>query len=156
MKEPKKPWLLEDGGNRLDAFLGSRGMRTSEIKTTADLIAMAAKVFEIRAAPNCLEMADAIAGLTLKQRRRLARRNLVKSPARIARAAKPSAPKTALGKLAAELKVDPVALRIALVTLAKDHSAAIIDPAQMPLSVRASEAAKNWRNAQSGVSDGKR
>lgn len=149
MKEPKKPWLLEDGGNRLDAFLGSRGMRTSEIKTTADLIAMAAKVFEIPASETCLEMADAIAGLTLKQRRRLARRNLVKSPARIERAkAASSKPKTALGKLAAELKVDPVALRHALVALAKDHGAAIIDPTQMPLSVRASEAARNWHNGK--------
>ena len=148
MKEPKKPWLLEEGGNRLEAFLGSRGMRTSEIKTTADLIGMAAKVFELPASPTCLEMADKIAGLSLKQRRRLARRNLVKSPARTERPAKPAASKTALGKLAAELKIDPVALRIALVTLAKDHSAAIIDPSQIPLSVRASEAARNWRNGQ--------
>jgi hypothetical protein len=146
MKEPKKPWLLEDGGPRLDAFLGSRGMRTSELKTTANIIEMAAKVFEIPTRGTCLEMADAIAGMSLKERRRLARRNLVKSPVRVERARTAAAkPKTALGKLAAELKVEPAALRVALVTLAKNHSGAV-DTSSLPLSVRASEAARHWRS----------
>lgn len=147
MKEPKKPWLLEDGGNRLEAFLGSRGMRTSEIKTVPDLIAMAAKVFEVPELSTCLEMADSIAALSLKQRRRLAKRNMVKSPSAAARAPKTAGkPKTAVGKLAAELRVDQAALRRALVALAGASSP--VDSSALPLSVRATEAARDWRRGQ--------
>lgn len=72
----KKPWIDETGGRQLEAFLGSRGMRTSEIFTTEELIQTAATVFEIPMETTCQQMAVAIARIPQAQRRVLAEKNI--------------------------------------------------------------------------------
>lgn len=106
--EGKKPWLYEDGGRRLEAFLGSRGMKTSLIRDTDELIQTAAGVFEIPPARNCLAMADAIAALPKGVRRKKARANIGPSPHRHGSAG------GQLTKLAKELGFDREELRSAL------------------------------------------
>lgn len=78
----RKPWLSERGGRQLEGFLGSRGMRTSEIRTTYDLIRTAADVFELPMQDNCQMMADAVAALPRKRRRELAEKNIGPFPRR--------------------------------------------------------------------------
>lgn len=73
-----KPWLEFEGGASLEAFLGSRGYRTSGLKTTKELIDKAAQVFELPPLASCLAMSKAIRGLSQKTRSRLARMNLNK------------------------------------------------------------------------------
>jgi len=145
----KKPWIYLDGGRRLEAFLGARGMRTSDIATTEELIQTAAGVFEIPAETTCLKMADAIAAMPKSQRRRLARKNIGPmqnrrdSKAR-SRALKAQAP---LKALAAELHVNPDELREALRAFV-NRKKAIADCQTKTLPQRAAEAERNWRNGQ--------
>jgi hypothetical protein len=73
---PTKPWLSEVGGAQLEAFLGSRGLKTGRIGTSGELVALAAKLYELPASTSVKEMAASIAGLGPKERRRRSGRNL--------------------------------------------------------------------------------
>lgn len=70
-----KPWKDEIDGPKLEAFLGSRGFRTSLFLETKDLIRAAAMVFEIDPAGTCAEMASQIGALSVKQRAQLCKRH---------------------------------------------------------------------------------
>lgn len=134
-----KPWIAEEGGRKLEAFLGARGMKTSEIATTEELIQTAAGVFEIPMQTNCLKMADAVENLSKSERRRLAKKNIGGAPIRH------SAPRKAVvDALAAELGVSAADLRTALRALAERYKA-IHDSQTKTLSQRAAEAARSWR-----------
>ena len=110
----KKPWHYELGGHRLEAFLGSRGMRTREISTTDELIQIAAGVFEIPLQATCQKMADAVAAIPKAERRALAQKNIGPSPhKRYGRRRE----KNSLGNMARELGVRPNELRAALKSL---------------------------------------
>lgn len=110
----KKPWQYEFGGRRLEAFLGSRGMRTSELSSTDELIQTAAHVFEIPAQSTCQKMVDAIAALPMARRRELAEKNIGPSPHKRHRRRRE---KNNLGNMATELGVRPNELRAALKSL---------------------------------------
>lgn len=71
-----KPWLTEDRGVELEAYLGSRGYRTSSLATSEELIAETARVFEIEAATNVTEMAARVDALGKRERGQRANRNL--------------------------------------------------------------------------------
>lgn len=149
----KKPWIHEEGGRRLEAFLGSRGMRTSEIATTDELLQTAADVFEIPAEATCGEMADVIAALPKKQRQRLAKRN-IQNPGESESARKPRA-RTAkthsIKTLASELKVSPDELSASLKDLVQRRRT-IADSQSKTLSQRAVEAERKWRSQRGSQS----
>lgn len=133
----KKPWLTENGGRQLEAFLGSRGMRTSEILTTEELIQTAAGVFEIPMEATCQKMAEVIAGLSKRDRRIKARKNL--GP--VARRPKRHIAVAGVSALASELGVSADHLRDALRDLAERRKAAAGSQTKT-LSQRAVEAAR--------------
>lgn len=134
-----KPWIAEEGGRKLEAFLGARGMKTSEIATTDELIQTAAGVFEIPMQTTCRKMADAIDGLPKSERRRLAKKNIGGAPIRHQ---KPN--KAIVDALASELGVSAADLRTALRALA-DRYKAIHGSQAKTLSQRAAEAGRSWR-----------
>lgn len=138
-----KPWISEDGGRRLEAFLGARGMKTSEIATTDELIQTAAGVFEIPMETTCLKMADAVAALPKESRRKLAKKNL--GPACAPRPRSPGRP--VLSSLADELGVPAADLAEILHGLI-DRRKAAADSQTKTLSQRAAEAASSWGNGK--------
>lgn len=69
-----KPWKVEKRGTELEAYLGSRGIRTSQFETTEDLIAAARSVFQV-IGNSCDEVADAVSRLSKGERARLASKN---------------------------------------------------------------------------------
>lgn len=140
----KKPWIYLDGGRRLEAFLGARGMKTGDIATTEELIQTAAAVFEISMETTCLKMADAIAAMSKSQRRKLARKNIGHGPRTKARMPKPKSPLT---MLAAELGVPPDELGAALKAFL-DRRKTISDCQTKPMQQRVAEADRNWRNGR--------
>lgn len=73
-----KPWLSEVDGARLEAFLGSRGIKTHNLETTQNLIAEAARMFEVQTFTTCQEMADAIEALGKDERKKRFRANVTK------------------------------------------------------------------------------
>ena len=142
----KKPWIYLDGGRRLEAFLGARGMKTGDIATTEELIQTAAGVFEIPMETTCLKMADAIASMSKSQRRKLARKNIGPMQSRRdskarSRALKAQAP---LKALAAELRVDPDELGEALRAFV-NRKKAIADCQTKTMPQRVAEAEQNWK-----------
>jgi hypothetical protein len=140
----KKPWILENGGRQLEAFLGSRGMKTSDIRTSEELIQTAAGVFEIPMQTTCEKMAESIAALPKAARRAMANKNIGPMPRhrRANRTDKPQ--KAALDVLAGELGVRAPHLKIALKTLC-DRQEAIENAGGKSLAERAQSAALGWR-----------
>lgn len=70
-----KPWSNLKGGAQLEAFLGSRGIRTSLIGTTKYLIEVAARLFEVRPEDTPGAMAAKIDALGKGARARLFKKN---------------------------------------------------------------------------------
>lgn len=65
----QKDWMRSDAGRSLQAYVGSRGYRTSTLEGSTDLIRTAAAMFDLPCAPNLEEMVDAVAALSPAQRR---------------------------------------------------------------------------------------
>jgi hypothetical protein len=76
-----KPWVSEPGGNRLQAYVGAAGFKTSELATSSQLVDVAAILFEVPAQASVGEMSDMVAALGQRVRGERGRRNIEKAAA---------------------------------------------------------------------------
>src|SRR5918911_363565 len=68
-KFAQKDWMCSEAGRRLQAFVGSRGYRTSALACSTDLILVAAAMFDIPPVWDLEEMVNAVAALSPEERR---------------------------------------------------------------------------------------
>ena len=68
-KFAQKDWMCSEAGRRLQAFVGSRGYRTSTLACSTELILAAAAMFDIPPVWDLEGMVNAVAALSPEERR---------------------------------------------------------------------------------------